>query len=210
MGDSLKLLRCKQTCPLLPTKEEDCSRSEEMANPNQICAVTINEFVCDGSVRGEKFWAQVVPIADPRMNRPRYDIDLVSTWVPGVEFGEPTMKYLKRRDVLERRRERRERRRAERELAREAEQQAAMDGQGQQTEGDEQEGQEEQAGVQGALGDGNSVEVEGLSPELQQKVRVVIENWMAQTDETTKFKLRFRECDFCLICRSKRRHEDGD
>ena len=120
MGDSLKLLHYEQAYPPPPTRKEACSQFEEMANPNQIYAMTINEFVNDGSVRGEKFWAQVVPIADSRMDRPRYDIDLVSTWVPGVEFGEPTMKYLKRRDVLERRRERRERRRAERELAREA------------------------------------------------------------------------------------------
>ena len=79
MVDPLKFLRDKKTYPLSTTKKRVRKSHEAMANPNTICAVKINELVKDGSVRGEKFWAQVVPIMDPRLNRPRYGIDLVST-----------------------------------------------------------------------------------------------------------------------------------
>ena len=66
----------------------------------------------------------------------------------------------------------------------------------------------EQVGAQRAPGDDDPGELGDLSPELRKKVKAVIENWMAQTDEMTKFKLRFRECDFCPICGSKRESED--
>ena len=50
---------------------------EVMAWQAPLCAVAINSTNPDGSVVSQRYWAQVVQVDDPRLDRPRYEIDLI-------------------------------------------------------------------------------------------------------------------------------------
>ena len=68
-----------------------------MANPNAICAVSINETQVHGTVISYRYWAQVVQVNDPRLpTRARVEVDLVQEWVQGVEPGNPTIRFQRR------------------------------------------------------------------------------------------------------------------
>ena len=86
-----------------------------MAWQAPLCAVSINSTDPDGSVLSQRYWAQVVQVDDPRLDRPRYEIDLIQDWALGVEPGRPTTRFLRR---LQRNQERREQRQRAQEAAR--------------------------------------------------------------------------------------------
>ena len=86
-----------------------------MAWQAPLCAVSIKSTNPDGSVLSQRYWAQVVQVDDPRLDRPRYQIDLIQDWALGVEPGRPTTRFLRR---LQRNQERREQRQRARQAAR--------------------------------------------------------------------------------------------
>ena len=81
-----KVAQCLCSVPLI----------EVMAWQAPLCAVAINCTNPDGSVVSQRYWAQVVQVDDPRLDRPRYEIDLLQEWALGVEPGRPTTRFLKK------------------------------------------------------------------------------------------------------------------
>ena len=69
---------------------------EVMAWQAPLCAVAINSTNPDGSVVSQRYWAQVVQVDDPRLDRPRFEINLIQDWALGVELGRPTTRFLRR------------------------------------------------------------------------------------------------------------------